>query len=110
MSGALHSRPVLSALLRAGRTAAVLLVLFGFVHVTLPHLHSGGVDERHCPACQVSRLDGVGVPAEADAGLVPPVESEAPRVSVPLERPRAAAHDAAVPSRGPPPVSPSEPL
>lgn len=110
MSGAPHSRPLLSALLRAGRTVAVVLALAAFVHVTLPHVHSAGVDDRHCPACQVSRLDGVGVPAEGDAALVPPVHSEAPCLAVPVERPRAAAHGAAVSPRGPPPVSPSEPL
>jgi hypothetical protein len=110
MSGAFHSRPSLSTLLRAGRVAAVVLALLAFVHVTLPHEHQGSVDERHCPACQVSRHDGVGVPAAEAAPLAPPVAAEAVRVAVPVDRLRTAAHDAAVPARGPPPASPSEPL
>lgn len=110
MSGAPPSRPVISALLRAGRTVAVLLALLAFVHVTLPHQHTGSLDERHCPVCQVSRNDGVGLPAADAAGLVPPADTEAPRVAVPVERPRTVAHDAAVSPRGPPPASPFEPL
>lgn len=110
MSGAPQPRPWFSALLRAGRAAAVVLALLAFVHVTLPHQHEGSFDERHCPACHVSRHDGMGVPAAEAAPLAPPAAADADRAAVPVERPRANALDAAVPARGPPPASPSEPL
>lgn len=110
MSGAPPLRPWFSALLRAGRAAAVVLALLAFVHVTLPHHHDGTVDERHCAVCQVSRHDGMGVPAAEAAPLAPPAAADGDRVAVPVERPRADALGAAVPARGPPPTSPSEPL
>ena len=110
MSGAPQPRPWFSALLRAGRAAVVFVALLAFVHVTLPHQHEGMADERHCPACHVSRPDGMGVPAADAAPLAPPAAAEALCVAVPVDRPLVAAHDAAVPARGPPRVSPSEPL
>ena len=110
MSGASQPRPWFSALLRAGRVAAIVLALLAFVHVTLPHQHEGSVDERNCPACQVSRHDGMGVPAAEAAPLAPPAAADAVRVAVPVDRPRADGHDLTVAARGPPPVSPSEPL
>lgn len=85
-----------------------MAALVAFLHVTLPHVHSASADERHCPACQVSRLGAVGVPETGTGAVAPPagIDVASPRVAVAFA-PRPA-HAAPLPSRGPPPVSPSE--
>ncbi|MCL4808813.1 MAG: hypothetical protein KJ062_13660 [Thermoanaerobaculia bacterium] len=99
------------ALLGAGRAVAVAVALVALLGLTtVPHHHESTTEERSCPACHVSRFDGGGVPEatvdapEPPAGqdLLPPATS--PDVTVQL------AHAAPLPSRGPPPVSPAEPL
>lgn len=110
MPGDRLSRRIVSTLLRAGRTAAVVLALAAFVHVTLPHHHAGNADERSCAACQIARHDAAGVPPQAGVCPAPPAGTEAPRTAVRLARPARVVHAAPLPSRGPPPASPSEPL
>lgn len=97
-------------LLRAGRGVAVAVALVALLGLTtVPHHHDSATEERGCPACHVSRLDGAATP-EAVVVLAPPAAGS---LSSPAVLPDAAprlAPAAPLPSRGPPPVSPSEPL
>lgn len=98
-------------LLRAGRATTVALALVALLGLTtVPHHHETATDEQSCPACQVSRIDGAGVPETAS---VPAPPASAPELSSSRIRPAAEillAHAAPLPSRGPPPVPPAEHL
>jgi hypothetical protein len=98
-------------LLGAGRAVAVAVALVALLGLTtVPHHHDSATEERSCPACHVSRVDGGGIP-EATAGVLAPPAAE--RLLSPAAIPELAvalAHAAPLPSRGPPPVSSAEPL
>jgi hypothetical protein len=102
--------PLLRHLLRAGRSAAVACALVALLGLTgAPHDHGSAGEERSCPACQVSRLDGSGLPEPGSLEFAAPAGAEPPSLVVSVDRLPRRAPAAPLPSRGPPPVSLSEP-
>lgn len=110
MTGASLLRSAARGLLAAGRTAFVLGALVTLLHVTAPHDHASGSEERRCPACQLQRVDGGGTPEADPISLAPPILSSAHVALTLVDLAPRAACTAPVPSRGPPSSSPSEPL
>ena len=109
MPGGSFTQRLGRGLLALGRPAAIALVLVALLHVAAPHGHGSTVEERHCPACQVSRVEGAGIPEREAVTVLPPAGTE-PALEAPAVRlaPREA-HARASASRGPPSSSPSEP-
>ena len=111
MTSAPVSRRHLEGLLRAGRSAVVLVALLGLLALTsVPHHHSSPSEERSCPACQVIRHGG-GNPPEAPAADI--LRPEGPPVPIQLASLEVAdlhTHAGPLPTRGPPPVPPAEQL
>mgnify|MGYP001767487882 CR=1 FL=1 len=104
-----HVQRLGRGLLAAGRMAAVALVLTALLNVAAPHSHGSSVEERHCPACQVSRLDGTGLPERDAVAVLPPAGTEPANAAPAVDLAPREAHDPASASRGPPSSSPSEP-
>lgn len=99
------------SLLRAGRSAIVLVALLALLGLTsAPHRHAGSIEERSCPACQVTRTDGGEAPSTAQSGLPSPEGIDVPTLRISLDVAGLRTHAAPLPSRGPPPVSPAEQL
>ena len=94
-----------------GRSAVVLVALLALFGLTsVPHHHAGSTEERSCPACQVTRNDGGGIPENAPTAL-PRLEGiDVPVQLVSLDVAGLSTHAGPLPSRGPPPVSPAEQL
>lgn len=105
------SRRLLEGLLRAGRSAVVLVALLAVFELTsVAHHHASPTEERSCPACQVTR-DGSGTLPETVPADLPRPECVA--VPVYLVFPDVSGlrtHAAPLPSRGPPLVPPAEQL
>jgi hypothetical protein len=105
------SRRLIEGLLRAGRSAVVLVALLAVFELTsVAHHHSSPTEERSCTACQISR-DGDGSLKGTTPADLPRPEGVA--VTVHLVSPDVAGlrtHAGPLPSRGPPPVSPAEQL
>lgn len=85
-----------------------LLTLLGMT--SAPHHHAGSTEERSCPTCQVTRVGGGEAPEPSRTDLPRPEGIDVPADRVPLDVPGLGGHAALLPSRGPPSVSPSEPL
>ena len=111
MTSAPVSRRLLEGLLRAGRSAVVLVALLAVFELTsVAHQHASPTEDRSCPACQVTR-DGSGTLPETAPADLPRAEGVA--VPVQLVAPDVAGlrtHNGPLPSRGPPPFSPAEQL
>ncbi len=111
MTGSPPSFRLLWCLLRAGRSAVVLVALLALLGLTsAPHHHAGSIEERSCPACQVTRTEGGEAPEPSRADLPRPEGVDVPTLHVALDVAGLRDHAAPHPSRGPPPVSPSEQL
>ncbi|MBK8594970.1 MAG: hypothetical protein IPP07_04565 [Holophagales bacterium] len=111
MTGSPLSFRPLAGLLRAGRSAVVLVALLALLGLTsVAHHHSGATEERSCPACQVAR-DGAGSPPETpSADSLRPTATSVPAQLVFPDVAGLRTHAGPLPSRGPPPVSPAEQL
>lgn len=110
MSGASLFRSVARGLLAAGRAAFVLGALVALLHVTAPHDHASVSEEQRCPACQLQRVDFGGTPEPGPIPLATPDRTPALVVLPVVDLAPRAACAAPVPSRGPPVLSPPEPL
>ncbi len=110
MLGASHFRSAARGLLAAGRAAVVLGALVAFLHVTAPHDHASVSEEQRCTACQLQRVDGGGTPEADPIPLAPPARTSSPVAPASVDLAPRAACTAPAPSRGPPALSPPEPL
>lgn len=94
----------------AGRVSIVAVALVALFHVASPHAHASVTEENGCPACQLSRAGGGGLPEPGPVRVAPPAERPAPAAQAAVDAAPRTACAAPLPSRGPPALSPSEPL